>query len=167
MKTEIPLFKPFRFNDCCARAYKVVSLYDTAPPDAPLCTTPEEAVAYWRTYFATRPEYDPEIEHSIVLMLNTRRRIKGHGLLGVGSHDCVSIHPIQFFRLAIVTSSPAVVMMHSHPSGDPSPSESDITMTRQLRQSAALLKIDFLDHVIVSGNCERHFSLRQFGYFMQ
>lgn len=72
------------------------------------------------------------------------------------------------FRAAIVNSAHAIVLAHNHPSGDPTPSEADIKVTRDLIQAGQLLKIDVLDHVII-GRYPIHqrgwVSLRELGYF--
>ena len=96
-------------------------------------------------------------------MLNTRRRVKGHQLLTIGTLDTILVHPREVFRGSIIASASAVVLMHDHPSGDPTPSEADIKVTRDLIRAGQLLKIDVLDHVIM-GNPSRS-SLRELGYF--
>jgi DNA repair protein RadC len=65
--------------------------------------------------------------------------------------------------LAVITCAAAVVLMHNHPSGEPTPSEADIKVTRDLIRAGQLLKIEVLDHVII-GN-PKHASLRELGYF--
>jgi DNA repair protein RadC len=95
--------------------------------------------------------------------LNTRRRVKAHHIVSFGTHDTILVHPMTVFRLAIMTSAPALVLMHNHPSGDPTPSEADIKITRDLIRAGQLLKIEVLDHVII-GNPNRS-SLRELGYF--
>jgi DNA repair protein RadC len=64
-----------------------------------------------------------------------------------------------------VAAAAAVILMHNHPSGDPSPSEGDIRVTRDLIRAGQLLKIEVLDHVIV-GAGEKRASLRELGYFL-
>jgi DNA repair protein RadC len=54
----------------------------------------------------------------VVLLLNTRRKIKGHQIISLGTHDTILVHPMNVFRLAVVTSAAAIVLMHNHPSGD-------------------------------------------------
>jgi DNA repair protein RadC len=79
------------------------------------------------------------------------------------------IHPREVFKPAIVLGAAAIVLAHNHPSGDPSPSESDIKVTRDLIRAGQLLKIEVLDHVILgSATPERtkdYASLRELGYF--
>lgn len=148
-----------------ANEYKVVSLRECPLPEhMQMCDTPELAAQYWRTHVTTNPCYDPERECLVVLMLNTRRRIKGHQLVSTGLLDTLLIHPREVFRAAIVAAASAIVLMHNHPSGEPEPSESDIRVTRDLVRAGQLIKIDLLDHVII-GAAERHVSLRSLGYF--
>lgn len=99
----------------------------------------------------------------MALILNTRRRVKGHYFVSVGTLDTILVHPREVFRLAILTAAAALVVMHNHPSGEPQPSEADVKVTRDLIRAGQLLKIELLDHVII-GN-PTHCSLRSLGYF--
>jgi DNA repair protein RadC len=99
----------------------------------------------------------------VVLLLNTRRRVKGHQLVTIGTMDTILVHPREVFRVAVISSAAAVILMHNHPSGDPSPSEADIKVTRDLIRAGQLMKIEVLDHVVM-GNPNRS-SLRELGYF--
>jgi len=65
-----------------------------------------------------------------VLLLNTRKRVKGHQLVSLGTMDTILVHPREVFRLTIVTAASAVLIMH--PSGESSPSEADIRVTRDV-----------------------------------
>jgi DNA repair protein RadC len=76
----------------------------------------------------------------------------------------VLVHSREVFRAAILAAASAIVIMHNHPSGEPSPSEADIRVTRDLIRAGQLLKIDVLDHVII-GAAGLHCSLRELGYF--
>ena len=157
------LVKPFRFSSR-PYEYKIVPLRECPTPDAmTLCETPDAAAGYWRLHVPTNPYFNPECECFTVLLLNTRRRVKAHHIVSFGTHDTILVHPMTVFRLAIMTSAPALVLMHNHPSGDPTPSEADIKITRDLIRAGELLKIQVLDHVIM-GNPNRT-SLRELGYF--
>jgi DNA repair protein RadC len=96
-------------------------------------------------------------------MLNSRRRVKGHYLIGIGTQDSVLVHPREVFRLAIMTAANAIVLTHNHPSGEATPSEADIKVTRDSIRAGQLLKIEVLDHVVL-GN-PNHSSLRELGFF--
>ena len=73
--------------------------------------------------------------------------------------------PGSITRLAIMAAANAIVIMHNHPSGESTPSEADIKVTRDLIRAGQLLKLEVLDHVIVGQG--RHSSLRELGYFYQ
>jgi DNA repair protein RadC len=85
--------------------------------------------------------------------------------------DSVEIHPREVFNPIITARASAVVLAHNHPSGDPSPSEADIRITRDLVRAGRLLRIEVLDHIILGQKHEgrqRDFvSLRELGYFYE
>jgi DNA repair protein RadC len=145
--------------------YQIVPLRECPIPDSlQPCETPDKAMDYWQLHIATHPYFNPECECLVVLLLNTRRRIKGHQIVSIGTQDTILVHAREVFRLAIVTAANAVILMHNHPSGESSPSEADTKITRELIRAGQLLKIEVLDHVIVgSGNFS---SLRALGYFL-
>jgi DNA repair protein RadC len=78
--------------------------------------------------------------------------------------DTILCHPREIFRLAIMASASEIVIAHNHPSGDPTLSEADIKITRDLIRAGQLLKIEVLDHIVM-GN-PNHTSLRQLGHFL-
>ncbi len=127
-----------------------------------LVDTPETAAQYWLRNIPQSDWYDEAKEAVVVLILNTRRRIIGHNLVTLGSLDTCLIHAREVFRPAIVTAGSAVILMHNHPSGDSTPSEADIKVTRELIRAGQLLKIELLDHVIMG---QRITSLKTQGYF--
>lgn len=133
------------------------------PEAMQLCDSPQNAADYWQTHVAPAPYFNPDCECFVVLLLNTRRRIRGHHLVSIGTLDTILVHPREVFRIAVVSGAAAIVLMHNHPSGEPTPSEADIKVTRDLIRAGQLMKIDVCDHVIVGNN--RHQSLRELGYF--
>ena len=145
--------------------FKVVALRECpVPAQMQICETPEQAAAYWRLNIETIPYFNPDCECFAILLLNTRRRVKGHHLVSIGTLDTVLVHPREVFRIAVVMGGiSAIILAHNHPSGDPSPSEADIKVTRDLIRAGQLLKIEVLDHVIVGAL--QHCSLRELGYF--
>lgn len=146
------------------KEFKVTALRECPLPESmQICDTPDKAAEYWRLHIATAPHFNPECECFVVLFLNTRKRVKGHQLLTIGTMDTILVHPREVFRAAIVSAAASVVLMHNHPSGEPTPSEADIKVTRDLIRAGQLLKIDVLDHVIM-GNPSQ-VSLRTLGYF--
>jgi DNA repair protein RadC len=146
------------------KEFKVTALRECPVPESMrICETPEQAADYWRLHIATSPQFNPECECLAVLMLNTRRRVKGHQLISLGTMDTLLVHPREVFRGAVVAAASALILIHNHPSGEPQPSEADIKVTRDLIRAGQLLKIEVLDHVIM-GN-PKHSSLRELGYF--
>ena len=137
-------------RDYNPKEYKVTALRDCPVPSHLLiCETPNHAADYWRMHIETHPYFDRERECLIVLFLNVRKRVKGHQLLTMGTMDTMLIHAREVFRAAIVTSASAIILMHNHPSGDPSPSDADIKVTRDLIRAGQLLKIEVIDHIVI------------------
>ena len=83
------------------------------PAEMLVCETPKQVVDYWRLHIATAPHFNPECECLAVLMLNTRKRVKGHQLLTVGTMDTILVHPREVFRCAIIAAAAAVVVIHN------------------------------------------------------
>jgi hypothetical protein len=107
------LVEPFKFP-AAPHEFKVVALRECPTPDDLLiCNTPDEAAAYWRMHVADHPYFNPECECFVVLVLNTRRRVKGHYLVSIGTMDTILVHPREVFRLALMTSAAAIVLMHN------------------------------------------------------
>jgi len=104
-----------------------------------------------------------------VLLLNTRRRLIRVAEGPVGTLDTLLVHAREVFKPAIAANASAIVLVHNHPSGDPTPSEADIKVTRDLIRAGQLLKIDVLDHVIIGRatpeRAKDYASLRELGYF--
>ena len=147
------LVQPFKFP-ATPHEFKITALRECPTPmDLQTCDTPDKVAAYWHLHIATNPYHDPERECLAVILLNTRRRAKGHQLASIGTLDTLLVSPTSVFRLAIVTSAAAIVVAHNHPSGDPTPSEADIKVTRDLIRAGQLLKIEVLDHVVILSKC--------------
>lgn len=132
--------------------------------ESPLLDTPERVADLLR-----EENRAYEVENFQVILLNTRRRLIRVENISQGTLDTILVHPREVFKPAIAASAAAVVLTHNHPSGDPTPSEADIKVTRDLIRAGQLLKIDVLDHVILgraSQERPRDFvSLRELGYF--
>ncbi len=143
--------------------FKVMRVRDCGIP-ADIVDTPDRVFNYWAVNIATAPWFDPAKEAFVILILNTRRRILGHNLVALGGLDSVNVHAREVFRPVIVAAGSAIILAHNHPSMDPSPSEADIRVTRDLVRAGQLLKIEILDHVIVGSTFT---SLRSLGFFHQ
>ena len=132
--------------------------------ESPTLDTPERVADLLRE---TNRAYD--VENFQVVVLNTRRRLIRVDNISQGTLDTILVHPREVFKAAIAANAAAIVLVHNHPSGDPTPSEADIKVTRDLIRAGQLLKIDVLDHIIlgrVSQERPRDYvSLRELGYF--
>jgi len=132
--------------------------------ESPLLDTPERVADLLREENRLY-----QVECFQVVLLNTRRRLMRVEKLSQGTLDTLLVHPREVFRTAIAAGASAIVVVHNHPSGDPTPSEQDIKVTRDLIRAGQLLRIELLDHVILGRRTlERghdFVSLRELGYF--
>jgi DNA repair protein RadC len=146
------------------KEYKVVALRDCPVPEQmKICEEPQQVADYWWMHIVIHPYFNPDCECMVVLLLNTRKRVKGHHMVSIGTLDTILVHPREVFSVAVAMKAAAIVLIHNHPSGDPTPSEADIKVTRDLIRAGQLMKIDVTDHVIM-GN-PGYSSLRGLGYF--
>jgi len=132
--------------------------------ESPLLDNPENVARLLRARNLVR-----DVETLQVLLLNTRRRLIRVAEITDGTVDTLLVHAREVFKAAISANASAIVLAHNHPSGDPTPSEADIKVTRDLIRAGQLLNIDVLDHVILGrATPERardYASLRELGYF--
>jgi DNA repair protein RadC len=133
--------------------------------ESPVLDHPENVAALLRAKNLVK-----NVETLQVLLLNTRRKlIRVEEKVIEGTIDTLLVHPREVFKAAIAANAAAVVLAHNHPSGDPTPSEADIKVTRDLIRAGQLLKIEVVDHVIIGrATPERQkdfVSLRELGYF--
>ena len=88
-------------------------------------------------------------EHFWVLLLNGKNTVIGLNLVSVGCLTAALVHPREVFKPAILGNAAALILVHSHPSGDPAPSAEDIALTQRLSSAGELLGIRVVDHVVV------------------
>lgn len=101
-----------------------------------------------------------------IILLDTRYHLLRVEEVSLGSVNESIAHPRDVFRPAIISSAYAVIVVHNHPSGDPSPSQADHSLTRRLAQTAEILQIKLLDHIIVGAPAEgraAYFSFKEAG----
>ena len=103
-----------------------------------------------------------EQEHLRVLLLNTRNEVLSIQEVYVGNVNSSVVRPAEVFRPAVRDNAPSIIVVHNHPSGDPTPSSEDVTITRELVSAGGLLGIELLDHVIM-GSGNRYVSLNEKG----
>lgn len=101
-------------------------------------------------------------EHLVALFLNTKNQVIHQQTIFIGGLNASIVHPREIFREAVKRSAASVVCAHNHPSGDPSPSQEDIHVTRRLVEAGKIMGIELLDHLVIGNN--RFISLKEKGY---
>lgn len=88
-------------------------------------------------------------EHFIALHLDGKNRIVCCDMVSTGSLSQSIVHPRELFKTALLSSAAAVILMHNHPTGDPTPSTEDLTITRRLQEAGDMIGIRVLDHIVI------------------
>lgn len=104
-----------------------------------------------------------EKEHCYGIFLDARNAFIANELLSVGNLNSSIISAREIFRQALLHNAAFIVLLHNHPSGDPSPSRSDIEVTQNLHAASVLFEIPLLDHIIIGDN--RFISMKEKGVF--
>ena len=102
-----------------------------------------------------------EQEHLRVVLLDTKNRVLGTPTIYIGSLNTSILRVGELFREAIKANSAAVIVVHNHPSGDPTPSPEDVRITEQLVEAGKLLDVEVLDHLVIGQ--QRYVSLKERG----
>lgn len=102
-----------------------------------------------------------EQEHLRVILLDTKNRVVSISTIYVGSLNSSVVRVGELFREAIRQNAAAIIVVHNHPSGDPTPSQEDVLVTRQIVNAGTMLSIDVLDHIVVGRS--RFLSLKERG----
>lgn len=92
-------------------------------------------------------------EYFKLLLLNTKNRVISREEISVGSLNASIVHPREIFSVPIRKSAASVILIHNHPSGDPTPSQEDLAVTRRLVDGGNILGIDVKDHIIIGDGC--------------
>ena len=121
-----------------------------------------DARTVWEAFATDMMANDREVLK--LVMMDTRNRLLRETNISVGSLSSCIAHPREVFRPVLFSRAHSIIVLHNHPSGDPSPSQSDHALTRQLRDGAKTLDIRFLDHIIIGsaeGGRQPYFSFRE------
>jgi len=127
-----------------------------APVDRPRFASPRELALHLLPDFGGKP-----VEQFGIVLLDIRFRLLRTRLLSVGTVDHSVVHPREVFREALSARASAIVLFHNHPSGDPTPSQDDVRLTRRLVEAGRIMGIEVTDHVILADT--RYVSLRECG----
>lgn len=118
---------------------------DGSPTEAPRIMTADSARFVFRSLL---PEDLPH-EEVHVLCLDAKNRAIATFMVARGGGDGAGIYPADILRPVIVSGARGFLMAHNHPSGDPTPSDADIAMTKKVRECAEVLGVPLLDHIIL------------------
>lgn len=110
-------------------------------------TCPEDAA----DYAIPRLRYENK-EHMCVMLLNVKNHIVKWETISIGSLDASVVHPREVFRPAIIKGAASIILVHNHPSGDPTPSKEDLEVTARMVQVGKIMNISVLDHIIIGGD---------------
>ena len=102
-------------------------------------------------------------EYFRAMLLNTKNRVLSLETISVGTLSSSAVHPRELFKVAIKKSAAAIILIHNHPSGDPTPSREDLEVTKRLEEAGKIIGIDVLDHLIIGDN--KFVSLKAKGLF--
>lgn len=110
-------------------------------------TCPEDAA----DYAAPRLKYENK-EHMCVMLLNVKNHIIAWEVVSIGSLTASVVHPREVFKPAIIKGAASIILVHNHPSGDPTPSKEDLEVTARMVQVGRVMDISVLDHIIIGGD---------------
>ena len=99
----------------------------------------------------------------MTLLLNSKTKLIGESELSLGTVNTTLVSPREVFVEALRRNAVAVILLHNHPSGDPTPSKQDVLITRRVTEAGRLIGVELLDHIIIGDNC--FISLRDKGFF--
>ena len=96
-----------------------------------------------------------------MLLLDFKNNVLGQRVIYQGNVNSSVVRPAEVFRHAVIESAPNIIIVHNHPSTDPTPSPADMSITQELTAAGKLLGIQLLDHVVIAG--EKFISLKERG----
>ena len=119
-------------------------IMEEKPSEAPVIHGPEDVSAV----FIPKLLHETK-EHFMLALLNTKNRVIATPTVSIGSLSASVVHPREVFREAIKYPCAAIILVHNHPSGDPTPSREDISVTERLVKAGKIMDIPVLDHLII------------------
>lgn len=101
-------------------------------------------------------------ERMKLLLLNTKSRLIGESEISKGTVNASIVSPRELFIEALQKNAVSIILLHNHPSGDPSPSREDVLVSKKVQEAGNMIGVELLDHIIIGDNC--YVSLREQGY---
>ncbi|KAF5090570.1 hypothetical protein DSECCO2_16360 [anaerobic digester metagenome] len=120
-------------------------------------SSPKDAVGIGQQFLE-----DADREQVIVCCLDTKNQPLSISVVSMGILNSSLIHPREIFKTAILTNAASIMLFHNHPSGDPEPSNEDLSITQRIKEAGVLMGIELLDHIII-GTEGRYCSLKEKG----
>ncbi len=135
-------------KDCFVREVRVN--YVATTTEQFKISRPEDIAAFTRAVLL-----DNSREQFIAIYLDGSHTVVAYSMISIGSANFTTVHPREVFQRAVLVGAVSLVIAHNHPSGKNTPSQEDLNITKRLRQSADILGIKLLDHVIVTDSSHR------------
>ena len=126
------------------------------------CTCTKKAQIICEEYFQ-----DVDREHFVMIALDTKNKIIGFHVVSIGTLNETLTHPREIFKAAFLMNAARIILAHNHPSGDPTPSDLDIAITKRLCTAGRLLDVPVLDHIIVGEHRSVSFADPEYGYIKE
>lgn len=101
-------------------------------------------------------------ERMKLLLLNTKSRLIGETEISKGTVNASLVSPRELFIEALQKNAVSIILLHNHPSGDPSPSREDVLVSKKVQEAGVMIGVELLDHIIIGDNC--YVSLKEQGY---
>jgi DNA repair protein RadC len=100
---------------------------------------------------------DLKEEHIYALLLDSKNNLISLSQISTGTLNSCPAHPREIFKQAIINDSASIVVVHNHPTGDPTPSRQDVELTKQLIGAGKIIGIKCFDHIVIGKNIEGQF----------
>ena len=143
--------RQYKLHEVCIRLAEGMSLYSAEP-----MSTPDRAVEVMRKELS---QYDREV--LCVVNLNSKLRPINFNIVSIGTINQSLADIPNIFKSCLLSNASGLLLMHNHPSGDPTPSQDDISLTKRVIAAGKLMGISCLDHVIVGGQSGANYSMRE------
>lgn len=136
------------------RASIVSAMFELARRHASTCRTKNLRISSPQAVFAYLFPLvrDKTTEQFDVMLLDTKNRLIKHITTSIGTLNANIVHPREVFKEAILCNADSIIVAHNHPSGDPSPSQSDLDVSRKLIETGKVVGIELYDHVIIGNS---------------
>jgi len=143
-----------------ASVKRVSLVYEKSLSSRPCITDTQAAISVFSKYWKLVPASDQE--RFVIACLDTKNRVQSIVAITVGTLDASLVHPREVFKPAILEGSASIILSHNHPSGNPTPSPQDITVTDRLTEVGKLIGINVLDHIIYGDGTGDAISIREY-----